>query len=587
MPLRVAGTLALAVGIAGGFGYATFNKLQAQGSEPNLSRFDEADPAAAPAAKEKTETTELIEEPQDETLAGLFQVPADMPDLAPPPAVPAAAPAGNPFEFAPNTAAANPFDATGPGAVAPAPVGAEAAVLPAQPSGGQWANRKVKGPPADTAAKPKSRFPAQPTYPSFPPKTPKEFFADPNAKDAVPQPVEQAEPLPAAAAARNPLAAPVADAGAATLVIPAEAEIVVPAGEASSRGPVMPVQFEPAIGSGSGAGAPPALQPPAFPPAQDNFGFADEAPAPASAPAARPAPGLPAGGSTVPSFDLGPAPGQGTPQPVPVFGNEPAEPAPASLPQPAARRPAAFDGGFDVAPAPAPALAPAPAGNAFAPRNAAPTPVPSAAPGLTQPPQWPAREAAPLSAAPAGLTDPFGANGAPAGNGQYSGQETVYTAEAGDNYWTISRKQYGMGRYFAALAEYNKARIPDPRKLKPGMKVVIPTSAALTEKYAHLISGAEPSKAYAPQTADAAGGAIQQVGFFVDPTGQPLYRVAEGDTLSDIAQSTLGRSSRWVQIYGLNRENLKTPNDLKLGMVLRLPQDASGVQAAPDTTVIR
>lgn len=582
MPLRVAGTLALAVGIAGGFGYATFNKLQAQSSEPNLSRFDEVDPAAAPAAKEKTETTELIEEPQDETLAGLFQVPADMPDLAPPPAAPAAAPAGNPFEAAPNAAAANPFDATAPGTAAPAPVGAAAAALPAQPSGGQWAHRNGKGAPADVAVKPKSRFPAQPTHSSFPPKTPKEFFADPNAKDAVPQPVEQGEPLPAVAA-RNPLAAPVADAGAATLVIPAEAEIVSPAGEASSRGPVMPVQFEPTLGPAPGGGAAAGQQAPAFPPAQDNFGFVEEAPA--SAPAGRAAPALPAANSTVPSFDLGPASGQGTPQPVPVFGNPPAEPAPASLPQPAARRPAAFDGGFDSAPAAVPA--PAPAGNAFEPRATAPTPTPSAARGLTQPPQWPARDAAPLSAAPAGLTDPFGGTGAPAGNGQYSGQETVYTAEAGDNYWTISRKQYGMGRYFAALAEYNKARIPDPRKLKPGMKVVIPTSAALTEKYAHLISGAEPSKTYAPQTADAAGGAIQQVGFFVDPTGQPLYRVAEGDTLSDIAQSTLGRSSRWVQIYGLNRENLKTPNDLKLGMVLRLPQDASGVQAAPDATVIR
>ena len=585
MPLRVAGTLALAVGIAGGFGYATFNKLQAQSSEPNLSRFDEVEPAASPAAKDKTETTELIEEPQDETLAGLFQVPADMPDLAPTPAaVPAAAPAGNPFDAAPN-AAASPFDAAAPGTATPVAVPADASALPAlpaQPSGGQWANRKVKGAPADAVAKPKSRFPAPTTSPSFPPKTPKEFFGDPNAKNAALQPVEQAEPVPAVAG-RNPLAASaIAELEPATLVIPAEAEIVAPAGAPSSRGPVMPVQFEPSLGAAPGA--PPAQQPPAFPPAQDNFGLVDEAPA--SAPAARPAPALPAANSTVPSFDLGPAPSQGTPQPVPVFGNEAAEPAPASLPQPAARRPAAFDGGFDSVPAPASA----PVGNAFEPRATTPTPAPSAARGLTQPPQWPAREAAPLSAAPAGpagLTDPFGANGAPAGNGQYNGQETVYTAEAGDNYWTISRKQYGMGRYFAALAEYNKARIPDPRKLKPGMKVVIPTSAVLTEKYAHLISGAEPSKTYAPQTADAAGGAIQQVGFFVDPTGQPLYRVAEGDTLSDIAQSTLGRSSRWVQIYGLNRENLKTPNDLKLGMVLRLPQDASGVQAAPDATIIR
>ena len=54
-----------------------------------------------------------------------------------------------------------------------------------------------------------------------------------------------------------------------------------------------------------------------------------------------------------------------------------------------------------------------------------------------------------------------------------------------------------------------------------------------------------------------------------------MYRVGEGDTLGTIAQDHLGRSSRWPRIVELNRESLKDPDDMKLGMILRLPEDAS------------
>ena len=57
-----------------------------------------------------------------------------------------------------------------------------------------------------------------------------------------------------------------------------------------------------------------------------------------------------------------------------------------------------------------------------------------------------------------------------------------------------------------------------------------------------------------------------------------MYRVGGDDTLTEIAKSHLGRSSRWVQILEMNRNVLQDGNSLKIGTVLKLPADASRVQ---------
>ncbi len=50
------------------------------------------------------------------------------------------------------------------------------------------------------------------------------------------------------------------------------------------------------------------------------------------------------------------------------------------------------------------------------------------------------------------------------------------------------------------------------------------------------------------------------------------YTVSEGDTLFNIARYELGKASRWVEIYELNREVLgRDFNYLTPGMKLTLP----------------
>lgn len=153
------------------------------------------------------------------------------------------------------------------------------------------------------------------------------------------------------------------------------------------------------------------------------------------------------------------------------------------------------------------------------------------------------------------------------GAAEFGAKDAVHTVAAGDSFWSISKRHYGLGRYSAALAEYNKSRISKPDKIKPGMKVIVPPVQTLEQKFTRLISGASSSTAETT--------APVKSGFFVDANGQPMYRIGEGDTLSTIAQDHLGRSSRWTLIAELNRDTLPNPDEMKLGTVLRLPADAS------------
>ena len=59
------------------------------------------------------------------------------------------------------------------------------------------------------------------------------------------------------------------------------------------------------------------------------------------------------------------------------------------------------------------------------------------------------------------------------------------------------------------------------------------------------------------------------------------YMVQEGETLFDIARQQLGKASRWVEIYQLNRERLGDKlENFRPGMTLLLPEDAVSAQAA-------
>lgn len=134
----------------------------------------------------------------------------------------------------------------------------------------------------------------------------------------------------------------------------------------------------------------------------------------------------------------------------------------------------------------------------------------------------------------------------------------------GDNYTKISKRVYGSVKYFSALAVFNQHRISEPKNMRPGMVVLVPEKEVLEERYPELFVDSQPKVAEVPE-------------FLLLEDGSPAYRVGERETISQIAERFLGRSSRWIEIYRRNQSVLQDPNKLKAGLILALPADATEV----------
>lgn len=57
------------------------------------------------------------------------------------------------------------------------------------------------------------------------------------------------------------------------------------------------------------------------------------------------------------------------------------------------------------------------------------------------------------------------------------------------------------------------------------------------------------------------------------------YTVASGDNLEKIAKKFYGKPTQWKQIFEANKDILKSPDKLRVGQVLRIPQE--GAKPAP------
>lgn len=208
------------------------------------------------------------------------------------------------------------------------------------------------------------------------------------------------------------------------------------------------------------------------------------------------------------------------------------------------------------------------------------TPVPVNAPVMPLPSKFAdaASPAAPVGRIPASFDEfssaPPNRSASPV---MHSGE--AYVVQPSDSFWTISKRVYGTGRYFRALAKHNESTIGDPEKLRPNMMIATPPAADLDRLYRAEIPLAASSAVQQIREGDPARYQPEgEPGFFIHSSGQPMYRVGSNDTLSDIAYNHLGRASRWIQVFEMNRDILKDGNTLSIGTVLKLPGDASQVR---------
>ena len=160
-----------------------------------------------------------------------------------------------------------------------------------------------------------------------------------------------------------------------------------------------------------------------------------------------------------------------------------------------------------------------------------------------------------------------------------------YTVVAGDSLWSIAEEHYGDGHMWTKLKAANPG-IED--NVKVGQVLNLPSKD-------ELLSPAKGAKSAAKT--ETTPGATKPGGSPVAETSaakseaQPHTYVAEsGDTLFKIAAKVLGNGHRWRELLELNKDKLTAPEDLKVGMELRLPaketqpEKAKSGSAKPETT---
>jgi nucleoid-associated protein YgaU len=115
------------------------------------------------------------------------------------------------------------------------------------------------------------------------------------------------------------------------------------------------------------------------------------------------------------------------------------------------------------------------------------------------------------------------------------------TVRGGDTLIGLAQEHLGDGGRWKDLLLANAGKMDGPKDLRVGMTLNLPANPAAT-------------RSPTPR-----------------PNAAASYTVKSGDTLYRIAESTLGDGDRWQEIFRANRDQLASPDNLKVGQTLRLP----------------
>jgi 5'-nucleotidase len=242
------------------------------------------------------------------------------------------------------------------------------------------------------------------------------------------------------------------------------------------------------------------------------------------------------------SLNQGGDPGGPAPAEVLAAGPQEPEPGPASPrgAQPGEAPPGALSS--TLAEDPPPAAVPEPE----------PEPPLAPAPDLPEPglaePTDPSEEVPPAPAQPPPASRPQ-TGGLLTTEGLREGlraEEMIYTWAAGDTFAALARRYYGSESEVSRLRKANEGR--KEVDLQAGDRIFVPAGPG------------EPTERLTPSE--------QAAGRLSDG----VYHVEAGDMLGKIAQRFYGSASKWRLIYEANRDVLASPDDLHVGMALRIPK---------------
>jgi nucleoid-associated protein YgaU len=133
--------------------------------------------------------------------------------------------------------------------------------------------------------------------------------------------------------------------------------------------------------------------------------------------------------------------------------------------------------------------------------------------------------------------------------------ETTYVVKRGETLYSICEAVYGDAAMWKKVLELNGLK--DARSLGAGATLRLPPT--------------NQGEAPLPSENVLAGrGDTNELAVKFEQ-----YTVREGDTLSDIARRLLGARGRWQELYDLNRDRVRNPDDVSPGTVLKVPASST------------
>ena len=147
----------------------------------------------------------------------------------------------------------------------------------------------------------------------------------------------------------------------------------------------------------------------------------------------------------------------------------------------------------------------------------------------------------------------------------------TYIVAQGDTLWTVAGKAYGPGKegYHRLIAEANRDVLPDPDRIRAGLKLRIPPLPSIAERTASSERLRDRLRRNAGSTHRRAAAQTQP-----QRAASKTYTVKSGDTLTSIARRLLGSASaaNIEKLYLANRDRLRDRDTVPLGVALRIPR---------------
>ncbi len=139
--------------------------------------------------------------------------------------------------------------------------------------------------------------------------------------------------------------------------------------------------------------------------------------------------------------------------------------------------------------------------------------------------------------------------------------------QPGDTLSALASEHLGSAKRWQELVDANSDQLRTPADLRSGMTLRIPSRDTPAQAQTNAPPVA-PSKILNQQS-----------------TIQDTYTVQAGDNLTRIAADLLGDGERWDELLAANADQLDRPENLRVGMKLKLPGNSTTLLAAsPDTT---